>query len=276
MSITGTAPKWTSVMLCFSIWLAVAACGQVPEKPVETPPEPKEIVEKGEVLIPGGEFLMGDASEGDHNPPHRIRVESFYMDKFEVTNSHYLKYCQETDVRLPEFWGIDHFRSGPKYPDHPVVGIAYTEARAFAEWAGKRLPTEAEWEYAARGGLIGKKFPHGDELEPDMANYWLWDELRSSGKGLTPVGSYPPNGYGLHDMAGNVIEWVTDRYDAGYYKDSPFDNPQGPGEGRFRVIRGGGWHSGPSCVCVYYRNALPQNWRDFNVGFRCVRDIVAE
>ena len=276
MSITGKVPKWMSVMLCFSIWLAVAAGGQVPEKPVETPPEPQEIVEKGEVLIPGGEFLMGNASEGDHNPPHKVRVESFYMDKFEVTNFQYLKYCQETDARLPEFWGIDHFRSGPKYPDHPVVGIAYTEARAFAEWAGKRLPTEAEWEYAARGGLVGKKFPHGDELEPDMANYWLWDELRSSGKGLVPVGSYPPNGYGLHDMAGNVIEWVTDRYDAGYYKDSPFDNPQGPGKGRFRVIRGGGWHSGPSCVCVYYRNALPQNWRDFNVGFRCVRDIVAE
>ncbi len=265
-----------AVLLSLSVWLAVVADGQVSEKPSTPPTGSPEGVEQGEVLIPGGEFLMGDPSEGDHNPPHKVRVESFYMDKFEVTNTQYLKYCQETDARLPEFWGIDQLRSGPKYPDHPVVGIGSTEAQAYAEWAGKRLPTEAEWEYAARGGLAGKKYPHGDELEPAVANYWVWEELQSSGKGLLPVGSYPPNGYGLHDMAGNVLEWVTDRYDAGYYKDSPLDNPQGPGEGRFRVIRGGGWHSGPSCIRVYYRNALPYNWRDFNVGFRCVRDVVAE
>ena len=265
-----------AVLLSLSVWLAVVADGQVSKKPSIPPTGSPEGVEQGEVLIPGGEFLMGDPSEGDHNPPHKVSVKSFYMDKFEVTNAQYLKYCQETDAPLPEFWGIDQLRSGPKYPDHPVVGIGSTEAQAYAEWIDKRLPTEAEWEYAARGGLTGKLYPHGNELKPALANYWVWEEMQSSGKGLLPVGSYPPNGYGLHDMAGNVLEWVTDRYDAGYYKDSPLDNPQGPNEGRFRVIRGGGWHSGPSCVRVYWRNALPYNWRDFNVGFRCVRDVVPE
>jgi formylglycine-generating enzyme required for sulfatase activity len=168
---------------------------------------------------------------------------------------------------------MEEFRSGPDFPDHPVVGISWSDARKYAEWAGKRLPTEAEWEYAARGGLVGSDYPSGDRLEPTAANYWLWSELRSTGEGLMPVGSYPPTQYGLYDMAGNVAEWVTDAYDADYYERSPAKNPPGPEGEKFRVFRGGGWHSGPGCVRVYYRNALPSNWRDFNVGFRCAREV---
>jgi sulfatase modifying factor 1 len=227
------------------------------------------------LLIPAGEFIMGKDVEGDpeadHSPAHRVRIDAFYLDKNEVTNAQYLEYCEQTGARLPEFWGMEVFRSGPDFPDHPVVGISAREAQKYAEWAGKRLPTEAEWEYAARGGLSGADYPHGELLEETDANYWSWPELQSTGDRLMPAGSYAANGYGLHDMAGNVAEWVADFYDADYYEQSPFENPAGPERGEFQVIRGGGWHTGPGCVRVWFRNGLPANWRDFNVGFRCAR-----
>ncbi|UCD64008.1 MAG: formylglycine-generating enzyme family protein [Candidatus Zixiibacteriota bacterium] len=221
------------------------------------------------VLIPGGEFLMGDSSDGDHAPAHAVHIDSFYIDRYEVTNAQFYRFCEETGHQLPEFWGKKDFHSGPDFPDYPVVGVSWSDAAAYAEWAGKRLPTEAEWEYAARGGLIGKRFPLGGKLDSTQANF----TVGGVAKGLVPAGSYPPNGYGLYDMAGNVVEWVFDRYSADYYAVSPGRNPQGPESGKFRVIRGGGWHSGPSCCRVYFRNALPANWRDFNVGFRCARDL---
>lgn len=227
-------------------------------------------VMKGEmVLIPGGEFLMGKDEEGDCSPAHKVWVDSFYIDKYEVTNAQYYRFCKETDRKLPEFWGMAEFHSGPDFPDHPVVGISWNDAKAYAEWAGKRLPTEAEWEYAARGGLPGMNYPNGDEVDSTQANYPVKGIMR----GTVPVGSYPPNGYGLYDMAGNVWEWISDYYDGDYYENSPYKNPQGPEEGKFRVIRGGGWHSGPYCNRVYYRKALPSNWVDFAVGFRCAKDL---
>jgi formylglycine-generating enzyme required for sulfatase activity len=111
-------------------------------------------------------------------------------------------------------------------------------------------------------------YPNGDTLNPSNGNY-----SESNKRGPVAVGSYLPNGFGLHDMQGNVGEWVSDFYDGKYYSSSPSANPQGPSMGKFRVIRGGGWHTGPSCNRVYYRNALPPNWVDFNVGFRCAKDI---
>ncbi|MBD3373683.1 SUMF1/EgtB/PvdO family nonheme iron enzyme [candidate division KSB1 bacterium] len=219
------------------------------------------------VLIKGQEFSMGHAGKGDHAPVHKVLVSDFYIEKTEVTNAMYYQFCQETGHRLPEFWEMDPFRSGIDYPDHPVTGISWFDAKKYAKWRGGRLPTEAEWEYAARGGLIGKNFPNGDQLDENDANTG-----RSKHKGTVRVGSFPPNGYGLYDMAGNVVEWVADRYSESYYAQSVYDNPKGPPSGRFRIIRGGGWHSGPSCNRVYYRNALPPNWVDFNVGFRCVKD----
>lgn len=222
------------------------------------------------VLIPGGEFLMGSDSEGDHFPAHNVYVDSFYMDRYEVTNGQYLAFCQATDHRLPELWAMSGFRCGPDYPNHPVIGVNWYDAGLYAEWRGKRLPTEAEWEYAARGGLIGMKFPNGDSLRPSDGNY-----NQSAKGGPVAVGSYPANGFGLHDMQGNVVEWVSDFYDPAYYSSSPSTNPQGPEYGKLRVIRGGGWHSGATCNRVYYRNALPPNWVDFNVGFRCAKDLEA-
>ncbi|MBU8921179.1 MAG: formylglycine-generating enzyme family protein [Bacteroidales bacterium] len=223
------------------------------------------------VLIPSGEFIMGKDSERgyDFSPAHKVIVDPFFMDKHEVTNGEYLLFCESTGHNLPEFWNTDLFRSGEDYSDYPVIGISWGSAKKYAEWAGKRLPTEAEWEYAARGGLIDKDYPNGDE--------WTKERARQDATGwknlVEPVGKYEPNGYGLYDMGGNVWEWVSDRYSGDYYKISPSDNPAGPEDGSFRVIRSGSWHSGPMCKKVYFRKGLPGNWCDFAVGFRCAKDI---
>ena len=218
-------------------------------------------------LIPAGEFVMGREGSGDNSPPHPVRLSAFFLDRYEVTNAEYAAFCKATGRDLPLFWGTDLFHSGPKYPDHPVVFVSNSDARDYAVWRGKRLPTEAEWECAARGGLVGRDYVDGDALDSSKVNF-----TRSGRKGSVAVGSFPPNGYGLYDMAGNVQEWVADRYGAEYYRNSPAEDPPGPGQGRFRVIRGGGWFTGPGCMGVGYRNALPSNWVDFNVGFRCARD----
>jgi formylglycine-generating enzyme required for sulfatase activity len=214
------------------------------------------------VLIPAGTFAMGAEVEDDHMPPHEVTVDGFIMDRHEVTNAEYAEFVREVGRNDPEFWGIDELESGPEFPDHPVVGITWRDAADYCEWRGMRLPTEAEWEYAARGGLEGKKWPWGDELTPEKANYNPSDGLKS-------VGSYPPNGYGLYDMAGNTAEWTADFYDPDYYASSPADNPTGPEKTKYRVVRGGGWHSGPYCTRVYRRLGLLAYWVDIAVGFRC-------
>lgn len=227
------------------------------------------------VRLGGGLFMMGSGSgaamgsdaTADHSPAHAVRLAPFFIDRYEVTNAQYVAFCRETKRGLPMFWGIDTLRSGPDYPDHPVVGVSWVDAKAYAEWCGRRLPTEAEWEYAARGGLFGREYVNADTLAPGDANF-----TRAHRGGTTPVGSYPPNGFGLYDMVGNVAEWVSDWYADDAYAASPADDPKGPGEGKFKVIRGGGWHTGPGCSKVYVRYALPWGWLDFNVGFRCAKD----
>ena len=130
-----------------------------------------------------------------------------------------------------------------------MVYVSWNDATAYAKWGGKRLPTEAEWEYAARGGLVGKRYSRGDQISPDDANY--------GGKVGKPrvVGSYPANGYGLYDMAGNVWEWCQDRYGSDYYSNSPIKNPPGPGTGYRRVLRGGHWYFDPGTLRVAYRSS---------------------
>ncbi len=228
------------------------------------------IMHQGElILIPGGEFIMGADGEYDHSPAHTVQIDSFYLDKQETTNAQYLEFCQKTERKLPEFWGMDNFHSGPDFPDHPVVGISWDDAKAYAEWAGKRLPTEAEWEYAARGDLVGNDYPGGAEIDTTICNF----TFEGNSRGAMSVGSFSANGFGLYDMSGNVVEWTADYYEKDYYRNSPLKNPAGPKSGKFRVIRGGGWHSGPFCNRVYFRNALPANWLDINVGFRCAKDL---
>jgi sulfatase modifying factor 1 len=219
------------------------------------------------VLIPAGEFIMGKNSNNptDWQPEHKVYVDSFYMDKFEVTNNQYYDFCIQTKTPFPEFWDLDQFKSGLGFPDYPVVGVSNFDAEKYAKWAGQRLPTEAEWEYAARGGLINKNYPWGDQIDSLKANYG------KKYKDVLKIGSFPPNEFGLYDIAGNVWEWTSDNYGTDYYSISPTQNPKGPEKGRFKVIRGGSWHSGAMCLQSYYRNGLLPSWVDFAVGFRCVK-----
>jgi iron(II)-dependent oxidoreductase len=225
---------------------------------------------KDMVLIPAAEFVMGGPVDGLYDPAHRVFVDSFYIDRYEVTNAQYQKFCEETGRNWPEFWGMDKYHCGPDYPDHPVVGVSLYQARLFAKWAGDlRIPTEAEWELAARGGLIETKFPNGEELLPTEGNYRVGPNFI----GTVPVGCYAPNGFGLYDMAGNVVEWVNDYFHPDYYSSSPYKNPTGPEKGYVAVIRGGGWHSGRMCCNVYTRNACKYTWQDIAIGFRCASDV---
>jgi formylglycine-generating enzyme required for sulfatase activity len=226
---------------------------------------------EGMVLIPGGTFYMGS---NDHQRiaqvKHPLTLDPFYMDTHELSNKEYHQFCMSTGHALPEFWGMDKYKSGLDYPKHPVVGISQFFATEYAEWAGKRLPTEAEWEYAARAGVEDISFPYGENADRSKARFN--DPLAESGPVKTA--SYAPNAFGLYDMSGNAWEWVADWFSEEYYHVSPPVNPQGPSQGSFRVLRGGGWHSGPGCTTVHHRNALPTHWVDMAGGFRCVKDVI--
>jgi iron(II)-dependent oxidoreductase len=225
---------------------------------------------EGMVWVEGGTFIMGSGANPHaiDFPPHPVTLARYYMDKCEVTNGQYYEFCTSTGHRLPEFWGMDIYKSGSAFQDYPVVGVNQYEASEYAAWKGKRLPTEAEWEYAARGGLQDVEFPFGEFADHSKARF----NDPESEKGPVAVGSYEPNGYGLYDLSGNVWEWVSDWFDEGYYAISPVENPIGPSAGNFKAFRGGGWHSGASCITVHRRNALPQYWVDIAGGFRCVKD----
>jgi len=226
-----------------------------------------QITDPNMVLIPAGEFIMGknSAATTDWQPEHKVSVDAFYMDKCEVTNNQYFEFCTKTRNPLPEFWGSQQFKCNLDYPDHPVIGVSFMDAVKYAQWAGKRLPTEAEWEYASRGGLSNYNYPWGNQIDSTLVNFG------KKYKTTLKVGSFKPNGYGLFDMGGNVWEWTMDNYGPDYYANSPSQNPTGPNSGRFKVIRGGSWHSGAMCIQNYYRNGLPPSWVDFAVGFRCVK-----
>ena len=223
--------------------------------------EQKEVTSKDGaemVLIPEGEFLMGSPEgEGgaDEQPRHPVYLNSFYMDKYEVTVAQYKKYCQTIGITMPEqpHWSSDK---------HPVVNVFWDDATAYAKYYGKEVPTEAQWEKACRAGTK-TKYAFGDVLDASMAKF-------DSGDGAVPVGSYKPNGYGLYDMHGNVGEWCSDWYREDYYKNSLNKNPQGPNFGSVRVLRGGGWVSYDDGCRSAYRKWSSPGLRDFSSGFRCV------
>jgi formylglycine-generating enzyme required for sulfatase activity len=239
--------------------------------------------------IPPGEFLMGSeddawpwlprqgdkAAEEKPVPVHEVSVSGFYLDRYPVTNTQYEKFVRETGHRAPECgeWGGARWNmwQGQSLPwghsRHPVVGVSWDDAEAYCQWAGRRLPTEAEWERAARGGLEGKRYPWGDELNPALASY-----ARNVGSATSPAGIYPPNGYGLYDMAGNVWEWCSDRYAIDYYARSPRRDPTGTEEGENRLLRGGSWTHTPGQMQCAYRDRHPASDRGYVIGLRCARD----
>ena len=232
------------------------------------------------LLIPSGTFEMGDSfGEGlPHElPVHMVSVNAFYMDTTEVTNAAYKQFLDATGHKAPESWDDSAFNA----PDQPVVGVAWLDASAYAQWAGERLPTEAEWEYAARSGRSSMRYPWGDEITHDDANYKgkngkdIWD-------GTGPVGSFSTNDYGLYDMAGNVWEWCADEYDDKFYAVSQENNPIAGKLITFtnddfanvatrRVLRGGSWSSADNKLRVASRNFLDPQTTSQITGFRCVR-----
>ena len=230
------------------------------------------------ILIPAGEFWMGSPSgEGsdDEHPRHKVYLNSYYIDKCEVTNAQYKKFCDATDRTYPEDPGWsrmnDYF---VEYADYPVVNVSWDDAVAYAVWAGKGLPTEAQWEKAARGS-DGRMYPWGNE-EPDAGGYYRcnYDPGGAGADGYeftAPVGSYErgTSPHGVHDMAGNVWEWCSDWRDSNYYGRSPSWNPTGPESGKSRVFRGGSWYFFAGYVRCAFRNFSTPSLRYTAVGFRC-------
>ena len=176
------------------------------------------------------------------------------------------------------------FAVKPGYENHPMVAVTWFGAKAYCEYYGWRLPTEAEWEKAARGGLVGKKYPWGDNITHNEANYYGTGGNDDKWSGTSPVGSFAPNGYGLYDMAGNVWEWCADEYDSGYYSKSLKNNPKGPGIAitlgnnnftnvyTMRVIRGGAWRYSPSYLRCACRLGYVPTLTYYYLGFRCSQD----
>ena len=272
------------------------------------------------VLVPAGEFVMGSAPDDiasllrrnpkangaivkDEIPKHRVFLDAFYIDKYEVTNARFQQFVQATGYRTQaEREGGGKIRTGAKtwaqVPDatwrapqgkgssiagletHPVVQVSWHDAKAYCTWTGKRLPTEAEWEKAARGPE-GRLYPWGNELDGMRANFcdrncpfeWKDAAVDDGYRSTAPVGSYEAgkSPYGAYDMAGNVWEWVADWYDAKYYRRSPARNPQGPTSGTQVVLRGGSWLYTAPDFRATERAGVPPGRSNENIGLRCVQ-----
>jgi serine/threonine-protein kinase len=218
------------------------------------------------ILIPAGEFLMGagdndqEALDGE-KPQHKVCLDAYYIGKYPVTIAQYRVFCSKTGRKMPRepWWGSND--------DHPVVNVDWGDAVAYCRWVGGRLPTEAEWEKAARG-IDGRTYPWGEDV-PDSyyANYGVMVDA------TTPVGSYPKGAspYGVLDMAGNVWEWCSDWYGEDYYRGSPEYNPKGSTNGSYHVFRGGSWNAKALVLRASFRCLYTSDFDSGNLGFRLAR-----
>lgn len=283
-------------------------------------PEDDLIDLPGGTFTMGTDGHYGYPADGE-GPAHEVELSPFSIARHTVTNGQFAGFIEATGHRteaetfgwsfvfgglLPEdfpptrsvaaapWWrqveGADWAHpEGPQSDwqgraDHPVVHVSWNDAQAFCAWSGTRLPTEAEWEHAARGGLAGHRFPWGDELEPGGAHRMNVFQGTFPGEntcadgyaGTAPVGSFPANGFGLHEVTGNVWEWTADWFDPGYYPRSPGRDPQGPERGTMRVMRGGSYLCHASYCNRYRVDSRSSNSPDAstgNLGFRVARDL---
>lgn len=235
------------------------------------------------VLIPAGAFTMG-SNDGlpAERPEHVVTLDAYVIDRYEVSLRLYRKFLQEAQRDAPPTWDDE---AAETVGDRPAIGVSWADASAYCAWAGKRLPTEAEWEKGARG-TDGRRYPWGP-MQPfvDIANYnrgvWVSEavtlvsvaggvEGMSVRHGLKEGGRSP---YGLHHMAGNAAEWVADWYDREYYAKSPDKNPTGPAKGERKVIRGGSWSDLPVALRSSARASAEPDFQDRAIGFRCAMDV---
>lgn len=283
--------------------LAALGCAADP-RPAQPPGPPPA----GMVLVPAGTFLMGSPNgPADERPVHRVGISAFYLDAHEVTTAEFARFVQETGHRTEaERWGwsgvfdlaqrrwtrVDGATwrhpegpaAPPAQPDEPVTQVSWNDAQAFARWAGKRLPTEAELEYAARGRRSQREYAWGDELLPGgraMANWWqgVFPDRNTVQDGYlrrAPVGRFPPSEFGLYDLTGNVWEWTSDWYAPEAYASHPRRDPRGPERGTEKVLRGGAWTCAPNFCSSYRVAARSRSAPDAglnNTGFRLARDV---
>jgi formylglycine-generating enzyme required for sulfatase activity len=236
---------------------------------------PKEITAKDGapmLFVPAGEFWMG-LSEGegldDEQPRHKVYLDAYYIDKFEITTERYSKFLAASGWEKPVNWDKVRF---PEHAERPVIGVSWSDADAYCRITGRRLPTEAEWERAARDENE-RKFPWGD-TRPKASLALFGHMTQFSYDILKPVGSYPhgKGPYGTFDQAGNVAEWVEDWYDGEYYREGPERNPRGPVRGQYKMTRGGSWSDMPVYLMAASRNTkLAPTTRNAFVGFRCAQ-----
>jgi iron(II)-dependent oxidoreductase len=226
--------------------------------------------------IPEGWFRMGcEAGRDDEKPVHRVWVDAFHLAAFQTTNAEYARFLKETGHPSPLHWEDPNFAN----PEQPVVAVSWFDAAAYCDWMSRglglryRLPTEAEWERAARGGKDDDPFPWGNCPPKDLPNYATrWRN------GPEAVGLFEPNSYGLYNLGDNVHEWCADWYDAGYYAVSPDKNPQGPTASTRRASRGGSWRHHIKVTRTAARSSIPPEFRYADYGFRVAAsgDFMAE
>jgi len=241
---------------------------------------------------------MGSAdAQEDERPLHRVYVSAFSIGRFAVSQEEYGRFVSATGYPAPAVRQLPLVTAGgrarifreraapyvwegdgppPGRAAHPIALVRFDDAVAYCQWLSEslgrtvRLPTEAEWEKAARGGVEGLRYPWGNEIDAGLCNF-LADPAVKARSGTRPVGSYPPNGYGLHDVAGNVWEWVSDWYSSDYYSSSEPRDPNGPPAGTMRVVRGGSWVNDEiEMLRCGYRHPVPPDTYAYSIGFRIV------
>lgn len=251
------------------------ANGLVASKPVVQPSA--EITGKDGapmVLVPASEFTMGsDKGDDDESPVHRVYLDTFYLDKFEVTNGRFAKFVEAIQSEPP--WGFSDKDTPVTHADRPVRWVSWMDAMGYCLWAGKRLPTEAEWEKAARG-TDGRIYPWGNEVP--TAAHAVFGLKEGGGETVSPIGNRDKgrSAYGAHDLAGNLYEWVMDWYAEDFYTNfakNPAINPRGPSEGTAKVQRGGSYINNPYRLRSSFRTKGDPTEQDPNVGFRCAQEV---